>query len=53
MPPYEQLTNTEGGTQKKKGVAMVPLVQEAYGRLGEEAENTLTRLSVFVSTNFW
>ena len=30
----------------KRGVGMVPLVQEAYGRLGEEAEDTLTRLAV-------
>ncbi len=30
----------------KKGVGMVPLVQEANGRLGEEAEHTLTRLAM-------
>ncbi len=30
----------------KKGVGMVPSVQEAYGRLGEEAEHTLTRLAM-------
>ena len=30
----------------KRGVGMVPLVQETYGRLGEEAEHTHTRLAM-------